>query len=1051
MFILHSSNKTENLLEHLCAIISNAPLTDPFAKEVFLIQSQGMERWLSQQLAGKLQLFANFEFLFPGKFFSQMARQINQQIQTDIFARELMVWRIESLLRDLDAPVFSVLKQYISGENTDLKRFQLATHLAQIFDQYQMMRPMLLNDWQQRKLHYFSATEKWQQALWLKLSTQIAEQHRGALWLQAIAKFNDLAPGKLSAELPERISIFGLNTLPPLFMEFIQGLARHTDVHFYLLNPAQAFWADMVNSKRADLQAFENGHPLLASLGQQGREFQQMLLDRAFELELDSFEDNPKESLSNLQQLQNDMLSNLSAAMPMVNDRSISIHSCHTRMREVEVLKAQLLHALEADHKLELRDIVVMAPDIQQYAPFISGVFDEIQHAIADRSLRSSNSTFDAFLRFIRLTQSRFGWQQVMDLLSQAEVYRCFGLSETDVELIQHWVAETHIRWGKSAAYKKQLNLPETPENTWQAGLERLLMGYAVGTEDDFFAGILPYSEVEGSSAQALGGLHDFLQLLFSASSKLAKNYTLAEWASHLLAYADLLFPVEHIDDTAQQAEKQQLNEIFLELSEQFATIHDQPVSLSVILAWLEGRIEEMKSSNGFLRGQLTFCSMLPMRSIPFKVIALLGMNEGEFPHIDQHLTFDLLGKDFQTGDRSKRADDRYQFLEILLSARQQVIITYIGQSISENESIPASVVIHELLDVMQEHYQLDSLIIKHPLQSFSPRYFKTETGLISYSHTDFATAQALSAHKAEQQVWWQGEIQAETQTVIEVQDLLRFYRHPQKYFLQQQLNIRLQGIKADEQEHEPFSLEGMDSYLLNHQWIEAKLQQDNLSLAKLKTQGRWISGELGVLTFNAQEQEIDKFVDKIVTKHAGVSADPVSVDLSVGSMRLVGTIANQYTKASLIYRYTPMKGKDLIIAWLQHLILNRHGARTTHLISLDEYLTFLPEYINDNELEQFLQLYLQGQTRPNAFFTEATFAYIKQQSVLNNPKSRSSVPAIVKAQEALSHAIGQSYEPELQLLYKNLESVEELLNSEFEQYCNDLLLPAWEAANEDK
>ncbi|GFO71870.1 exodeoxyribonuclease V gamma subunit [Bathymodiolus japonicus methanotrophic gill symbiont] len=1047
MFILHSSNKTENLLEHLCAIISNSPLADPLAKEVFLIQSQGMERWLSQQLARKFQLFANSEFLFPGKFFSQMARHINQQIQTDIFARELMVWRIENLLRDLDAPVFSELKQYISGENIDLKRFQLATHLAQIFDQYQVMRPMLLNDWQQGKLHYFSATEKWQQALWLKLSLLTTEQHRGALWLQAIAKFNGLPPGKLGTELPERISIFGLNTMPPLFMEFIQGLARHTDVHFYLLNPAQAFWADMVSSKRVNLEAFENGHPLLASLGQQGREFQQMLLDRAFELELDSFEDNPGESLSNLQQLQNDMLNNASSSLPMVSDGSISIHSCHTRMREVEVLKAQLLHALETDPKLELRDIVVMAPDIQQYAPFISGVFDELQHAIADRSLRNSNSTFDTFLRFIRLTQSRFGWQQVMDLLSQAEVYRCFGLTETDVELIQHWVAGTYIRWGKSATHKQQLNLPKTAENTWQAGLERLLMGYAVGTEDDFFAGILPYSEIEGSSAQALGGLHDFLQLLFSASSKLAKSYTLAEWAAHLLAYADLLFPAEQLDDAAQQAEKQQMNEIFLELSQQFAAIHDQPVSLSVILAWLEGRVEEVKSSNGFLRGQLTFCSMLPMRSIPFKVIALLGMNEGEFPHIDHHLTFDLLGKDFQPGDRSRRADDRYQFLEILLSARQQVIITYIGQSISENEPIPASVVIHELLDVMQEHYQLDSLITQHPLQSFSPRYFKSETGLISYSHTDFATAQALSAHKTEQQAWWQGEIQADNQAVIEVQELLRFYRHPQKYFLQQQLNIRLHGIEADEQEHEPFSLEGMDSYLLNHQWIEAKLKQDNLSLAKLKAQGRWISGELGVLAFNAQEQEIDKFVEKILSKSAGLSSDPIAIDINIDAIRLVGTIANQYTEASLIYRYTPMKGKDFIIAWLQHLILNRHGTHTTHLISLDEYITFLPEHIKGNELEQFLQLYLQGQSRPGAFFTEAAFSYIKQQSALNTPSSRSSVPAIVKAQEVLSHAIEQSYEPELQLLYKNLGGIEELLNSEFEQYCNDLLLPVWEAS----
>jgi len=1048
MFILHSSNKTENLLEHLSTIINTAPLSSPFAKEVFLIQSQGMERWLSQQLATKFQVFANFEFLFPNKFFSQMARQLNQKLQTDVYARELMVWRFELLLRELDDPVFLPLKQYLSGENAALKRFQLATHLAQIFDQYQMMRPTLLNKWQQGTLQYFIDTEKWQQALWHKLSTQTDEQHRGALWLQTIATFNSLEEGALAGQLPERISIFGLNTMPPLFMEFLQGLARHTDVHFYLLNPAQAFWADIVARKRADLEEFENGHPLLASLGQQGREFQQMLLDRAFTLELDSFEENEAEHLSNLQQLQNDMLNNLTAVTPLENDHSIGIHSCHSRMREVEVLKDQLLHALEIDSHIELRDIVVMAPDIQQYAPFISGVFDDIQHAIADRSLRSSNSTFDAFLRFIRLTQSRFGWQEVMDLLSQPEVYHCFGLTETDVELISYWVAETHIRWGQSGEHKKQLNLPESPENTWQAGLDRLLMGYAIGSEEDFFAGILPFSEIEGTSALALGGFHDFLQLLFKASRKLATSYTLDEWGSHLLAYADLLFPVETME-SPQQAEKQQMNEIFLQLKEQLAEVHQAAIPLAVILAWLEEQVEEVKSSNGFLRGQLTFCSMLPMRTIPFKVIALLGMNEGEFPHLDYHLTFDLLGKDFQSGDRSRRADDRYQFLEILLSARQQVIITYIGQSISENEEIPASVVIQELLDIMQGCYQLHDLVIKHPLQSFSARYFIGDELLVSYSKTGFATAQALSQNTAKNLPWWQGQVDAEEQTLVEVQDLLRFYRHPQKYFLQQRLNIRLQGIEADVQEHEPFSIEGMDNYLLNDQWVDAMLQQDNLSTAKLKAQGRWISGELGVIEFNAREQQIQQFVEKIASKQAGTRIEPLAIDVTLGSIRLVGSMMHQHSEGSLIYRYSPLKGKDFILAWIHHLILNRQSEHMTHLISQDDTISFLPEHIQGNELEQFIHYYQQGQRQPDAFFTEAAFAYIKQQQALNKPKSRSSISALDKAKEALSEAIEKSYEPELALLYKDLATMDSLLNSEFEEYCQRLLLlPAWEAVS---
>ncbi|MDC9729694.1 MAG: exodeoxyribonuclease V subunit gamma [Methyloprofundus sp.] len=1044
MLILHSSNKTENLLEHLAVILNTAPLSSPFAKEVFLIQSQGMERWLSQQLAMHFQVFANFDFLFPGKFFSQMARRIQQKLSTDVFARELMLWRFELLLRDIEEPVFAPLRQYLSGENTELKRFQLASHLAQVFDQYQMMRPQLLDAWLRGELHYKTKAEKWQQALWLKIAEQTEEQHRGALWLQAIDKFNRLEEGALSTQLPERISVFGLNTMPPLFMEFLQGLARHTDVHFYLLNPAQAFWADIVSKKQADLEQFENGHPLLASLGQQGREFQQMLLERAFTMELDSFEEN-EGKLSLLEQVQNDLLNNESFAIPLEKDDSLSIHSCHSRLREVEVLKAQLLRALENDADLQLRDMVVMAPNIEQYAPFISAVFEDIQHGIADKSLRSSNATLDAYLSFLRLTQGRFGWQSVMDLLDQKEVYSCFGLNEMDVELIRHWVADVRVRWGKSASHKKELNLPETAENTWQAGLDRLLMGYAVGTDEAFFADVLPYKEIEGNSADALGGLYDFIQLLFKASKELAKTHSLKEWSDCLLAYADLLFPAENMD-SEQQAEKRQMNEILLELSDEISELHQQPVSLAVVMAWLEGRVTETKSANGFLRGQLTFCSMLPMRSIPFKVIAILGMNEGEFPHNDHQLTFDLLAKDFQVGDRSRRSDDRYQFLEILLSTRQQLIITYIGQSISENEAIPASIVIQELLDVMQSHYQIHNLVTQHPLQSFSRAYFSQPSDLISYAENDCATAKALLEPVDSNALWWQGQLDLDNNKTIEISDLFAFYRHPQRYFLQKQLQLRLETIEAEEPEREQFSLLGLDSYAIDQEWIEAQLQESDLSLAKLKAQGRWISGELGEVLFNEKQNEIEQFVGKIKAKEAGEPNEPLAIDLEVSGLRLQGALAQQYSEDCLFYRHAAMKGKDFMQAWVQHLIINQVQKKATHLITKDAFISFLPEHIQGGELEQIIKIYQAGKARPDAFFTEAAFAYIKQQAKLK-VSARTTKPAIESAKESLTTSVEQVFEPELKLLYENIESLDDFLNTDFEILCNDLLLPAWEAA----
>ncbi|MGZ8158913.1 MAG: exodeoxyribonuclease V subunit gamma, partial [Methylobacter sp.] len=636
MFILHSSNKTENLVAHLSAVVENSPLASPFAKEVFLIQSQGMERWLSQQLASQFKVWGNYEFLFPGKFFSSLAQNIDSRLSDEAFERNLMLWRIEALLRRLDGEVFLPLTQYLSGENIALKRYQLAQQLSQIFDQYQMMRPDMLEAWQKGQLLYQTTTERWQQALWLQITEQTGHRHRGSLWLDVIDKLNAAEEGAFSRQLPERISVFGLNTMPPLFLSYLQGLSKHCQLHLFLLNPAQDFWADLASKRQRTNDENFTGHPLLSTLGQQGREFQEMLLEQAqFDFEPESFE--PGEARTNLQQLQNGILNNrLDGAVEPQNikllqpDNSISIHACHSRMREVEVLKNQLLQALENDPTLELRDIVVMAPDIQVYEPFISAVFDDIQHAIADRSLRLSNHALDAFIRFLDLSQSRFGWQTVLDLLEQPVVYPGFGLSEVDLDLIKHWVLDTHVRWGKSAQHKQELGLPELSENTWQAALDRLLMGYAVGSDQDFVSAasapahakhlhpvgdVLPYKDIEGSSALALGGLCDFMQLLFKVGKELKQAKPLKSWSTQLYYYADQLLAA------AEPVERQQLNELLAELSAELAVVHNDDVELQVIISWLKGMVAERKSANGFLRGQLTFCSMLPMRSIPFKVI----------------------------------------------------------------------------------------------------------------------------------------------------------------------------------------------------------------------------------------------------------------------------------------------------------------------------------------------------------------------------------------------------------------------------------------------
>jgi len=1044
MLILHSSNKTENLLAHLAHVIANMPLSSPFAKEVFLIQSQGMERWLSQQLAAKFRVWGNYQFLFPGKFFSAMAQKIDSRLSDAAFDRHLMIWRLEGLLRRVQGAEFAGIQQYMLGANHGLKRYQLAQQLSQLFDQYQMMRPDMLELWQRGQLLYASDAERWQKSLWLQVLEQTGTRHRGLLWQAAIKRLLVAPEKQFSDVMPERINVFGLNTMPPLFLQYLHGLSRHCDVHLFLLNPSQDFWADLESRREQILHENVNGHPLLATLGQQGREFQQMVLEQAipFELELDSFEAVVNPTL--LQRLQNDILMNSVDTLPMSADHSLRIHACHSRLREVEILKNELLQALADDTNLELRDIVVMAPDIQKYEPFIAAVFADIQHAIADRSLRLSNDALDAFINFLSLSQSRFGWQSVLDLLDQPVVYPGFGLSETDLELIKHWVLDTHIRWGKSAQHKQELGLPEASEYTWQTALERLLIGYAMGDDTDFVDGVLPYRDIEGSSAQALGGLCEFMNLLFRASQELKQPKTLENWSKRLYAYADQLLPA------ADAIERQQLNELLEEFSADLDMVHTDTVELQVIISWLEGAVVERKSTHGFLRGQLTFCSMLPMRSIPFKVIALLGMNEGEFPKIDRPPTFDLLGHHYRKGDRSRRADDRYQFLEILLSARQQLLITYIGQSITTNNSIPPSVVINELLDVLQENYQLTNVIIKHPLQPFSARYFDGESDLFSFSVADCATSQKLIGRDLRTDAlpaWWQGTVPVAEEMVIDISELFRFFRHPQRYFLQQQLNVRLTGIEADAEEREPFALDRSEVYTIHQEWIAARLQGGNLSVQKLQAQGRWLSGVQGELEFSRQQPLVDKFVAAIQSINTGSALDDKPIDMTVGGYRVIGKLGNLFEHGSLFYRYAGLKGKDFVCVWLHHLLMNQLQPQTTYLLSSDGSLCFLPEDCQTEVLVGLLDVYRLGQQQPDAFFVETALAYIDQAYKLNH-NGRSKKSPLDVAREQLERSLTQAYEPELRRLFGQAD-LALLLGEVFEQQCQSLLQTVWNAVQQ--
>ncbi|MDQ7090616.1 MAG: exodeoxyribonuclease V subunit gamma [Methylococcales bacterium] len=1022
MFTLYTAANNSTLVSQLIRFIKNYPLNDVFAKEQFLIQNFATEQWLSQQFAQQFKVWAHYQYLAPSQFFKSITAKIAPLLNEDLpLNSNTLRWQIEHALHHLDNPFYAPLQTYLNAENKALKRYQLAIEIAQLFEKYQQLRPELLNAWQQGGYLTQDPSEKWQQALWLQIKThQISEKTH---WQSAIDTLNNSPIGTFKYLLPQRLFILGVNHLPPLHLNYLNALAGHCDLHFFLQTPS------LVPST----------HPLIKSLGQQDQGFLHLLQTNTA-LNTQPLIPLKRTLKNNLQQLQDDIA--YSSTQPffikLTADDSLSIHACHSKTREIEVLKNVLLAALEEQPELTLRDISVVAPDINQYAPFIRGIFDDIPHTINSPIFSQTHSVAATFIQFLRLINSRFEWPDVLDLLEQELIFPHFDLSITDLATIKRWLADTYVRWGKSAEHKHQLGLPPLNENTWQASMERLLMGYAFATDDVLVDGILPYIELEGSTAQALGGLNDFIQLLFKASDELTTAKSLKDWGERLVHYVDVLM----IDDQ----ETQPLYALLTEMDETFGFHFDQPIELSVIIYWLETTQVNPKSAQGLFRGLLNFSMMTAVRGIPFKVIAVLGMNEGDFPSLERTPSFDLLAKSPKQGDPSQRKDDRAQFLQLLMSTEQRLIVTYRGQSQRQNETIPPSVIISELLETMIQNYGLtaNDLVIKHPLQPFSLPYFNPQNPkLFSYSVNDKETAQALAEEKQPLAPWWINTLPLTENKIIELDELCKFYRHPQRYFFRRQLGVYLQPLDSAADRNEPFEIDPLTAYGIKDDWIMTLLAQKEFNLEKLQAQGRWLSGVLGEVEFIKQQQTLVAFVQQIQALNLGEPLENLALDYRCGDFYLTGKLYNRYQHGSLFFRYAPLKGKDLLLAWLHHCLINQHEPQRTYIVSKESCFILKSEHQSVEILQTLITLYRRGLEIPDALFVDIALDYAKQVHNLTL-STRSHKSALAVATDKLKLALETSYELEIQRLYGHTDDLSTVFSSEFIEFCEHCLAPLW-------
>jgi exodeoxyribonuclease V gamma subunit len=1084
MLKLHTSNRLETLAQELAQAIRR-PLRSVLQPELVVVQSQGMARWLKLELAGRHGICANYAFPFPKVFCSQvLAANSASPGDGPTLDRELMLWAIMRVLPELlKQPEFSSLKGYLVDPADLRKRFQLSAQIANLFDQYLVFRPDRILAWDQGRSGVPGQAENqhepWQAALWRRLRQVKPGQHLAALWKE----FGERAarPDFRPLDVSERISIFGISALPPSYLRVFCALGARIDVHLFLLQPSKEYWGLIVNARESErlLKAarkgdaaaselhLEAGNRLLASTGQLGRDFLNLVLEAGDWDEDRTFSEPPEANL--LQHIHADLFHLRDRGQgdcPKLaikrTDASLRVHSCHSPLREVEVLYDHLLDWLGRDPKLAPRDVLVMTPDIEAYAPFIQAVFDSpeepskrIPFSVADQGICSASQVFDAFLNLLSLCATRLVATSVLRILETEAVREKFCLGEADLDTIRVWVRKTNIRWGRDARQRESLGLPGLAENTWQQGMERLFAGYAMaGKGVRLFQGMLPYDDVEGGSAEVLGHFAEYLKRLFGLVAKLEERRTIGEWEEVLLGALEAFFQPHE----SQVPETLLIRSMLRELASKAGEAgYVEPVDLAVILESLNQFLTEDRFSSGFITGGVTFCALKPMRSIPSKVICLIGMNDGVFPRTDRRLSFDLMAQKPRLGDRSLRADDRYLFLETLLSAQERLHVSYVGQSIRDNSEAPPSVLVSELLDYVAQAYESpgrdivkDHVLVRHRLQAFSPAYFTAQDArLFSYSAENCRASHCGQAARTLPTSFLDvplTEPEAEWRTV-DAGALAEFFCNPARWLVTRRLGLRFEEQDEALEEVEPFKVAALDGYAIRQDLVDMGLKRINPkdALQLMKASGRLPLGEAGAAHFRGLQAEAQTFLEQL-RPHLGAGyLDPIPVDHTVGEFRLVGEIKRLTAKGSLHFRCASIKPKDLLRFWVQHLVLNAAfpGGPYSNavLVGSDKVFEAPPLARAPEFLAGLLDLYWKGLSRPLKFFPQTAWAYTD--AMLKQEAGRSRQEPLDAARvkwegHSFSGAPGECQDPYFDLCFRNIDPLDE----EFQQTARAVFEP---------
>lgn len=1017
MLQLYPSNKTESLAYLIAEIIDRHPLKDIFSEEIILIQSQGMGTWLQQELSSHSGISALVKCQMPASFIWQLAEVLMPEDRhIPIFEKNNARWEIFKRLPDkLEDSRYQALKNYLLSQQKKVQEpdkqasqqktlFELSSLIADVFDAYQNYRPDWIEAWESgltiidTPQASLKDLELWQSDLWCSLYPHIEldqRRHRSRLFNKLISLLGSPSE-EIKLKLPERLFIFGLSALPPQWLPLVSALSKHVDIHFLVHNPCQYYWGDVLTpaqqlklekalvekgvSIETAADTFLEGNPLLASWGKLGRDYLSLLTDSPEIKDAPSslfdgvFTNTNEEDTTNdtfesaLHCIQDDIL-NLQVTSRTLNlrDDSIRFASCHSHLREVEALHDYLFNLMNQHPEIKPKDIIVMMPDVQDFAALIEAVFSRpafdvhgqaqyLPYGISDQLLSMDQPLLDTLSGLLSLSGSRMTGVDVLDWLEMPAIRSRFSISESEIEDIKEWVHHLNIRWGLSEGHRdKLLQVTASGDgNTWFSAAKRLLAGYIFGQEDIYQHNekeLLAFPQRSPEKQILAGKLMRMLDIIESSISLQSKQLTLDEWLKEFSSFWNMWLDFELVSADIQMLLSDFQTDIETELAQ---TGFDQPVSFSVIASVLKTQFENQRVSQRFLAGRINFCTLMPMRSIPFKTVCMLGLNEGAYPRPVQGQSFDLLTQTpSRTGDRSRREDDRYLFLEALCSARSHLYISYCGRDIQDNSERYPSILVTELQNYCAENFSLearefekdetilDHFLVEHHLQPFHQAYyFGDQTNDASVDKTfarewlplinsDFIKrtidneADSGEFLVDEEQLDLFQRQQNSHQLSIAFDRLLECVSHPLRFYYQSALQVNLHGFGYEMLVSEPFSVQGLAAYDLKKALVQGWFEENNYDESSLLMKRWQLAGKL-------PRAPLDRYyMDNVQTSLkpmydyvcSNISEESVHHDfvINLGNYEVSGSLVthgNQLVEMSLGKKL----GSSFFSFWLKHI-----------------------------------------------------------------------------------------------------------------------------------